>query len=81
MHYIGHVIFWVTCGLLAAIVTTGNGPGNAKRAAVGFVLGPLGLGLAAFRVGPQECRFCHGRMNNAATVCPTCRREVIRGSS
>ena len=78
MHYIGFGIFWAICGIMAALLATGQGRGDAKWVVLGLLLGPVGLGLAAFRVGAQECHFCHSRMPATATLCPTCHREAIQ---
>jgi hypothetical protein len=62
---------WIVCGIAAAAVTIQKGRDDALSAAVfGFVLGPLGLVMAAMSSPPERSRV--GR------ICTNCHRVVAQ---
>ena len=69
------LIFWVCCGIGAAIIANARGANGCGWAIAGFFLGPLGLLLAALITGHQ-CPQCRKTISGEAKICPYCRSDL-----
>ncbi len=68
---------WVVCGIGAYLITAQKGRDDAGSAGImGFVLGPIGLVIAAAAkapTGPRTCKNCGATVAQDRTVlCQSC---------
>jgi hypothetical protein len=76
MTAMGLVVFWVLCGVVAAIIGEQKGSG-CTGFMLGLLFGPFGILFAALAKGDRkQCPHCKERMHKDATVCPHCQRDV-----
>ena len=78
----GVFIFWVLCGIAAAMVASSKGRSVGGWFFLGLILGPFGLlfALLAGKEGPAEgerkCPFCAEFIKKEAVVCKHCGRDL-----
>lgn len=71
------LIFWILCGVGAALIASSKGGSGFLWFIMGILFGPFGL-LFAFFAGPSrvDCPHCKSRIREDATVCPNCQRDL-----
>jgi hypothetical protein len=71
----GILLFWLICGLLAALIASQRGNQGCGFALLGFLLGPVGIILTLLLSGYQ-CPYCRKKISREASTCPYCRKEL-----
>jgi len=71
----GFLIFWILCGVIAAMIAAGKGSHPAGYAILGFILGPIGIIMALLMSG-ETCAFCGKRISKDASICPYCQHQL-----
>jgi len=71
----GFFVFWIICGIVAAIIASQKGSSGCGFAIVGFLLGPFGIILALLLSG-EQCPYCRKKISKDASVCPYCQKEL-----
>jgi hypothetical protein len=72
------VIFWILCGVVAAVIGANKGAGTAGFI-IGFLLGPFGILIMIFSKGDRRsCPYCKEWIHKDATVCPHCQSAIER---
>lgn len=75
-------LFWVLCGIAAAMVASSKGRSAAGWFFLGLILGPFGLifALISGKEGPadgeRKCPFCAEFIKKEAVVCKHCGRDL-----
>jgi predicted amidophosphoribosyltransferase len=64
------IVFWLLCGVAAAIVAGNRGANGCLWFGLGVLLGPIGFALA-FTNG-KSCPKCASRVSEKAEVCARC---------
>lgn len=70
------VVIWVLCGIAGSMIGARKGLG-CEGFALGVLLGPIGLLIAALMQGDRRpCPFCRELVRDGAAVCPHCHRDL-----
>lgn len=67
-------IIWIACGLISAMIASGNGSSGCVFFILGILLGPIGIIIALLSSG-QKCPECGKKISNDAKTCPYCRTK------
>lgn len=76
------LIFWICCGIAAAMVASSKGRDTGGWFVLGLLLGPFGLifALIVSKEGPaqdeRKCPFCAEYVKREAVVCKHCGRDL-----
>lgn len=72
----GLIVFWIVCGIVAAIIGSRKGAG-CSAFIVGLALGPLGIVVAIFMKGNRrQCPSCREYIDKDASKCPKCQEDL-----
>jgi len=69
-------VFWFVCGFGAALIRQRQGGSAAAGAALGFMLGPVGVLIAILTKPPAVCPFCRSPVDANTVTCPRCQSNV-----
>jgi hypothetical protein len=69
-------VFWFVCGFAAALIRQFKGGSAAAGAALGFLLGPVGVLIAILTKPPVVCPFCRSPVDAGAGTCPRCQSDL-----
>lgn len=73
-------IFWIVCGIAAAIIGSSRGESGCGWMIGGFLLGPIGLLMCVTSSG-VKCPQCHSRISGGASRCPKCQAGLAPDKS
>jgi hypothetical protein len=72
----GLIVFWIVCGIVAAIIGSRKGAG-CSAFIVGLALGPLGIIVAIIMKGDRrQCPSCQEYIDKNASRCPKCQVDL-----
>lgn len=69
------VIFWIICGVAAAVIANSKGGSAGLGFVAGVILGPIGIILAIF-MGSEVGRIAAAVSSGQAKKCPMCAEAV-----
>lgn len=70
------VIFWILCGVVAAVIASSKGGNGAGGFLVGALLGPLGIIISLF-MGSEAGKIEKQVASGAMKKCPKCAEAVL----
>ena len=71
-------VFWFVCGFAAALIRQYKGGSAAAGAALGFLLGPVGVLIAILTKPPAVCPICRSPVDAGTATCPRCQSDLKR---
>ena len=70
------LVFWVICGIVAAVIGSRKGAGGVSFL-LGLLLGPLGIIISIVIKGNRiQCPSCREYIDPAALKCPKCQENI-----
>lgn len=82
------VVFWILCGVVAAVIASSKGGSGGVGFLVGALLGPLGIIISLFmgseagkvekqvsQGGMKKCPMCAEAVLAEAVICKHCRHD------
>jgi hypothetical protein len=75
------ILVWLACPILAGMIAARKGSAFAGLL-LGALLGPLGVIIALLSPGSTKvCPWCRSRIDERASVCPKCTRDIKRAKA
>jgi hypothetical protein len=72
------LVFWIICAVAAALIAGGKGRSSAGFGCLGFILGPIGILIAAI-VSPNQYGKDQTAVDNGLLrECPYCKEPIRR---
>lgn len=75
-----YLLLWIVCGFAAAAIYRGKGRSWGVGLVAGFILGPIGIVLAAASSANQEGRERQQLRDGSSKKCPHC-SEIIKSDA
>jgi len=74
-------VLWFVCGFAGALIRQHKGGSAAAGAALGFLLGPLGVLIAIMTKPPSVCPSCRSPVDAGTVTCPRCQADLRGGAA
>ena len=71
-------VLWFLCAFAAALIRQRKGGSAAAGAALGFILGPVGVLIALLTKPPSVCPTCRSPVDAGTVTCPRCQAYLGR---